>query len=289
MPTAGIPTVEELGVHDHACWVSAAGQSESSRLTRYLAAGLARDERVGFFAAPRDRVELIAANLAYAGVPVPSLIGKGQLLLGSAEEQYLPDGAFDPRRRLDGDTAAVRAAIRDGYQGLRVAADIAWLPAHEPAHRSWLGYEFGAEVLATRLPFTALCVYDPRHWQPQELALIASLHAVRVDYAQSELDTSFRVAAQRDGGIRLTGELDLTAASRYGEIVEVAAERGGVTVLDISELDFVDVAGLRMIARTGLAMIRHDGAARIRGASAGFRRLWELAGFAAVAPGIRVE
>jgi hypothetical protein len=43
--------VEDLDLHDHACWVSDAGVERGPRLTRYLGLGLSRGERVGFYGA----------------------------------------------------------------------------------------------------------------------------------------------------------------------------------------------------------------------------------------------
>jgi anti-anti-sigma factor len=289
MSTAGAVNVEDLEAHDHACWVSVPGEQHRDRLTRYLSAGLARGERVGFFGAPVDRVEAVTADLADAGVPVTELVAGGRLVLGSAEEQYLHNGAFDPERRLHDYATAVRGALHDGFRGLRVAADVAWLAAHPQARVAWPGYEFGADVLAARLPFTALCMYDPRQWQTPELALLASLHARRVDHQSPEGDTGFRVAAERNGSIRLIGELDLTDAARFGDIIDVAVRYNGVTALDVSALRFVDVAGMRMIAATCAEMIRNRGEATIWGTSSTFRRFWRLAMFDAAAPAIRME
>lgn len=279
----------DLDLHDHACWVSQPDAAHRSALVRYLTAGLVRRERVGFFGAPRQRIDDVAADLSAIGVPVGRLTEDGQLVLASAEDQYVRDGTFDARRRLRDYTVAVRGALDDGYRGFRVAADVAWLADHPQARHDWPGYEFAADLLAARLPFTALCVYEPRHWHPAELGVVEALHSRRVGGTVTGADTGFRARADRDGSIRLLGELDITHSARLRQILDVAARHSGVAVLDVSGLDFVDVSGMRAIAVTCAAMARTRGDALIRGTSGRFRRIWDLAGFGTVDTRIRVE
>lgn len=289
MPPIDAPApVEDLDLHDHACWVSDAPAERRPRLTRFLSIGLARGERVGFYGASPEHCATAAADLAGAGVAVGELTARGQLIFGSAEAEYVGAAAFDPQRRLAGDAAAVQASLDSGYGGLRVAADVGWLQRHPAARTAWPGYELGADLLAAELPFTALCMYERQAWQPRRLALLEALHSHHAHDAARAVTAGFRVHGLRDGAIRLSGELDLIYAADVEQALAVAAQRCRAGVLDVTDLGFADVAGMRAIARACQTLLRHAGRATVRGASPTFRRYWRLAGFDRVEPLIEV-
>jgi anti-anti-sigma factor len=279
MPVAAPCRVEDLGPHQHACWMSDTSPENQPRLTGYLATGLSRGERVGFYGASPGQLETVAADLSKAGVAVGELVDRGQLILGSAEDQYLAGADFDPHRQLELYAAAVEASVDEGYQGFRVAADLAWLHGRTEAGRAWPGYELAADLLASRLPFTALCIYEPSLHEQRQLALIEALHSVAVRDCDNPIETGFRLYAQRDGSIRLRGELDLTYAPDVAAALSIAARYSHPGVIDVSGLRFVDAAGLWAIVGACRIMAFGSGGATIRGGSAMFHRIWRLAGF----------
>jgi anti-anti-sigma factor len=129
-------------------------------------------------------------------------------------------------------------------------------------------------------------VYDPQDWSATDLALVQSLHSHRVtDPAET---TGFRLYGQRDGSIRLRGELDATHADKVGDVLRIAGH-SGATVLDLTGLEFADVAAMRVIAETCQVIARSGGTATIRGASETFRRMWRLARFHHVTHAIATE
>ena len=236
MAPVDAPTgVDDLDLHDHACWVPVTDGEQRRGLTRYIKAGLDRHERVAYFGTPSRRSEAVAFDLARAGVPVDELAASGQLVFASARDQYDGGSRFDPVRRLDDYASAVRATVADGYRGFRVAAEVAWLADEPEARQAWPGYEFGADLLAARLPFTALCVYDPHDWRAADLALMRSVHSHRIAGGVAG-GTGFRLYGQRDGSIRLRGELDAIHADRVGDVLRIAGH-SGATVLDLAGLE----------------------------------------------------
>jgi anti-anti-sigma factor len=285
MPSLDVsPRIEDLDLHDHVCWVYASEEEHRAVLASYLTAGLARDERVVFFGAPT-----VADYLSEAGVPVDELAEGGQLVLAPAEEEYLVDGRFDPDERLRGYAAAVQVALDEGFTGLRVAAETSWLLGCPTAQRVWPGYEFRADLLAVELPLTGLCAYDARHWPPEDLALLKSLHSLTVPARPGDVDTGFRLYGQRDGSIRLRGELDFVYAGQVRELLKAGAAESLAPVLDVTGLTFVDVAGMRAIGLTCQEMARKRRQATIRGASSLFRRVWQAAGFDRIDPAIVLD
>lgn len=291
MRSAGssLSSAEELELHDHACWVYTSDEEHRRILTTYLTAGLARGERVLFLASPAERMPLVLEYLADAGQPVDDLRARGQLVLGVAEEAYLVDGHFDGDDRLRSYAAQVRAAVADGYAGLRVAAEVSWLHGCPAAQHAWPGYELKADLLATQLPFTALCAYDGRQWSVDELALIESFHQVNMRAEAAPPVAGFRVYAAPDGVLRLDGELDFAHSDRLSAALATAALAAERPVLDVSGLAFVDLAGMRAILTACQQVADARGPVTIRGASRTFRRIWQLGAFDTATHGVTVR
>ena len=276
----------DLDPHDHACWVFTSEREHRRVVTSFLTAGLARGERVVFLGSPGERVRLVDDYLDEAGVEVETLRASGQLVTGVAEDEYLGDGEFDADARLRRYASGARAAVADGYTGLRVATEVSWLHGCPTARHDWPSFELRADLLAATLPFTALCAYDGRHWRPDELAVLRSLHGRCLG---PHADTAgFRLYGQRDGSLRLRGELDLAHAERVRSLLLSAVDGGGCRVLDITGLTFIDATGLRSVAAAGRLMVRQHGAATIRGSSAFFQRIWTLSGLDRLEPAIKV-
>jgi anti-anti-sigma factor len=282
------PRIESLGPHDHACWTYGSDEEYRAGIASYVGAGLVREERVVVLSA-RDRPP--ADHLAAAGIPVAAAVHSGQLVLGIAEDEYLADGRFDADDRLRRLAVAHGAALDDGFTGLRVAAEVSWLLDHPSALDTWPAYEVRADVLAAAMQVTGVCAYDGRRWPDHELALLESLHGVtvRAGSPPPERATGFHLYGQRDGSIRLHGELDATHGEDVRLLLDAAAESSSAPVLDLAGLDFVDVAGARAIALACRAIVGRHGRATIRGASPVFRRVWALAEFDRAEPSIAVE
>jgi anti-anti-sigma factor len=76
-------------------------------------------------------------------------------------------------------------------------------------------------------------------------------------------------------GLRLIGELDLNTVGLLAEELENTREHSPPSVIDLSELRFLDLAGLDMLQRTATSQ---DGvSARLVGATGIVRRMIELA------------
>ena len=282
------PQVGRLDVHDHMCWVFTSDDQHQKVVTSFLGTGVARGERVMFLGSSPGRSKRITCYLGAAGLAVDDLFATGQLVVGTAEDMYLRNGRFDARARVHGYEATVRDALSAGFAGFRVAAEVAWLLGCPSARRDWPGYEFRADLLAARLPFAALCAYG-RLWQDDELALLAALHNRSAREEPSGATAGFRLYGQRDGSIRLSGELDAAYGENVRRVLDAGDAHAGVPVLDVAELRFVDVAGIRAVAAACQAMAKVSGRATIRGASDTFKKVWHLTGYDRVAPAVTVE
>jgi anti-anti-sigma factor len=96
----------------------------------------------------------------------------------------------------------------------------------------------------------------------------AHQHAPPLVVVRSE-DESGRV------GLRLIGELDLNTVGLLDDELEHTREHASPSVIDLSELRFLDLAGLRRLQSTGTS--EDESSTRLVGASGIVRRVIELA------------
>lgn len=89
---------------------------------------------------------------------------------------------------------------------------------------------------------------------------------------------------ERDGVVRVRGELDVATASSLENVLLRPRGQGEVVELDLSELGFMDSTGLRVLLRARQAADRGGWEVVLVAVSAPVRRLFDLSGVHAVLP-----
>ena len=163
------------GTHDVLTYASR--QEVRAPVVTYLAAGLGRGERCLYILGDRSLIELVD-GLDQGGIDAARRGADGSLQILRAQQVYLPGGSFEPRAALQQIHSARRRALRDGYAGLRMAAEMGWALASTPAPSVLLAYE---EELERRVlvegRFTALCLYDLGQLASDTANVLAEVHA----------------------------------------------------------------------------------------------------------------
>jgi anti-anti-sigma regulatory factor len=175
---------------------------------------------------------------------------------------------IDPDAQLRVYGAATEGALKEGFTGLRVAAEVTQLvtePATWEAHVRW---ETVADRFMASMPLSAMCCYD-RRALPE--TIVSDLARVHPAVCGPESLVPFRIYA---GGERntlmLEGEVDFFSADDFDRLLAIATPDHGRAVLDLSKLGFIDQHGaMRLAERTG-------GWLRLRNVPASTRRLCEL-------------
>ncbi len=257
----------------HTCLTSTSAAEYRGMLTAYFEQGLRDGDLLAYFGSPPEHTAPALDSLRAADHDPEQLLDDGSLVIGLADDLFLRDGRFDPDAAIQDCRDLIARATANGYRGVRVVTELSWLAA-TPSHRaSWPEFEFRVDLLTAAMPFTALCCYDKREWEPDELRLI---HAVHSDAPAAGDDTTFKLRGNVDGSLGIEGELDFRDADTVRSILLAAASDLTLPVLDISRLLFADVAGMRAIAAAALEFQRSFGRVQIRGASPHFRKVWDL-------------
>lgn len=276
--------VPDLSIHDHLCFVYGDHTEAQQALLEYVVAGLARHERVCVFATADAASATADVELRRVGVPVDALTEAGALIFGSAEEAYLAGGSFDADRCLRRYAEAAWAAVADGFTGLRAYAESQFLLDRPDSLAAWPAYELRADLLASRLPITAVCAYDSRRWPDDELMMAETVHTRR-----SRDHTTIRLHTGRDGALRLSGEIDFCASRQLRRLLVTTAATRTSPVLDVSGVTFIDVSGARNLGAACEDVAGRLGPTTIRGATRLLRQIWELTSWSDSYPNVIIE
>lgn len=252
-----------LAAHDHVCWFYGARDEFRARAREFLADGLAAGQRVRYVTS--DEAE---AAEGLDGVEV-----------SLALDAYPLHEAFDVTEQVRRFTAATEGALRDGFTGYRVAADVTDLVRTPGRLNAFARYEHFVDRLVANQPFAGMCGYDRRILSADVVTRLASLHPA------SNVAPPFRLYALGCDGVALAGDLDLTGRDLLPLALESADLRpaGNSLHVDASAVEFIDHRALIMLAEHARARGFRD--LVLRTSLRYPRRLVELLGI----EGVRIE
>lgn len=248
----------------------------------FLLDGAARSDRL-VYVADRPDAAALAGDLALC-FDVERHVAEGSLQLVPVHDLYEPDGRFDDDRQVARYRELTARAIRDGYAGLRVAADATSLVGTPEARSTFVGYELAVNAVMDAAPFSALCGYDTAVLGEAAAMELCVVHPQR--HAPPDLDPGFSLF-HRSGALKLVGEVDF-ANSELFEVALSAVDRTAHIVIDLSDLDFVDVRGLHHLESLASAALAAGGSLRLTRARPIIRRCCEAARMDTLAAAVEV-
>ncbi|MFN8023028.1 MAG: MEDS domain-containing protein [Acidimicrobiales bacterium] len=215
-----------LGLHDHACWRVHGARWFPDAVRPFLSDGL----RLG------AKCVVVTSGRADHVLDALGPIGR-QVEFWSLDAMYGRDEPVRPTETVAAYDDATSRSIREGYTGLRVAADISSLVRTDAQRVAFAEYEVLVDRLMQRAPMSAVCSCGADEVDAVAAMALAAIHPVRA------LDTSpFSLRLEHDGTVRLEGEVDrfqrealIAALSGVREMVA-----GGSTTVDVTGLEFVD-------------------------------------------------
>lgn len=189
---------------------------------------------------------------------------------------FLGGGPLDPEAMFRMFRQQTAVAHREGYQRLRVVADMDWLLPMRPSTSDIVAFELMLDRHANELDATVVCAYRSSSFDTQATAGALCVHAIGLGGYEPP---QFRLVAS-SGRWSLDGEVDIAVESSFRDAVTAAFGVAPCTI-DVSELRFIDVAGLRSLAAAaGTA----GTPVQLVGAQPMLLRSWDLSGFGAIAP-----
>lgn len=186
--TSILPAIARMQPGDHYCGMFRTDEEHRAIVVDFVREGIVRNEKM-FYLVNLQTAEQLKATLNEAGIPVDSLIDKGQLVIMTAKEAYLRDGQFDPDSMIQLLSDETDQALAEGYAALRATGEMTWALAGEPGSERLVEYEARVNELFARKPCYGLCQYDRRRFDADMLLDILHVHP-KVLFGKEGLDNS---------------------------------------------------------------------------------------------------
>jgi len=163
MKLARFPFEDRLRPGEHLCFFYESKQEQFRVVFPFLGSGLAKGEKCLYIADENSAAE-IKAGLLVQGVDVDRCLTSGQLSIITAGESYLHLGRFDADDMISLLTLTMSEALREGYPGVRGAAEMTWILRGSGSPDDLWKFEAGLNAACKGLPFKCLCQYNSRRF-----------------------------------------------------------------------------------------------------------------------------
>ncbi|GGU18480.1 MEDS domain-containing protein [Lentzea flava] len=234
MRTSGVTdVVVGLNPNDHLCWPFDDFAEFRARAAEFLADGLQLGQRACYVARGDDLATHLEAEPVLA-----EAVRDGRVDVVSLESRYRTSTTVTPEEQVEAYAEATRAAVRDGFTGLRVAADATALVLSPGSLDAFCRYEHLIDRYMTTEPFSAMCAYHRAELSEPAIARLSSLHPVN-----NARCAPFRLHATEDG-IALHGEVDGVSRELLSLALRNTAPNQGALRVDATGLRFIDHHGL---------------------------------------------
>jgi anti-anti-sigma factor len=230
--------VDRLAPGDHACLTYTDAEERLDILAAFITAARERGDRTICFA---DNVPGLGPEASEAVVPVQRLWG----------------GSSAPHAETMVELLAqeLRSALRDGFTGLSVTADMCWAARPQANAEQLLVFESEVGRLFEGGRFTAVCEYDRDSFDPVTLGYASRVHPRTVAATVYHEDPVLRICRQHvPPGVRAAGELDDTRAEALSDALGEAVRLDRDIHLNLSRLSFMDAGAAAVILRTAAGL-----------------------------------
>jgi len=171
-----LPSLRAMKAGDHYCGIVRSDAEQQRIVTDFVRLGIERNERMLYIVNLLTAAQL-KSMLSEAGIDAEALVAKGQLVILTAKESYLKEGAFDPHKMIVLLKEETDAAIAAGYTALRTTGEMTWALAGDPGSERLLEYEALLNAFyATKAPTYAVCQYDQRRFDAETLLDVLHTH-----------------------------------------------------------------------------------------------------------------
>ncbi|MEU5951138.1 MEDS domain-containing protein [Streptomyces sp. NPDC047525] len=230
----GTIPVQHLRAGDHAFVSYADDDAGRDVVSAFAWSGLVKREKVMVFAAPHLHEEQVWDRLDAPGALLGAAREQGQLVLSSMRALIHPQDAFTPDRQWERITEETDRALAEGYSGLRTYIDMHWVGALGADVEVMMHRESHAQHLFTDRPYTEICAYDSRWFDPGVLEAMHEAHPCRLLPRLGALHVE-----QAEGLVQLVGEADIATREEF-----IGAVREGLRHSENSRPLTVDLSGL---------------------------------------------
>jgi anti-anti-sigma regulatory factor len=252
------------GLSDHACLGYHSEIERLQHVERWLEQGLQLRQRCLYLT---DEPPGQAESLLVRNHDLDVARRQGALVVGTTSDVY---GEGDAGSPLAFFASTVERASADGYQGLRVVADMTAMVADPQRRLDHLRWEQLADRYMTSHPLAGLCLYDARRVTGIDAVVFA--HPL-----QGPREPPVALYGLGPDSSRLEGEVDSTMYRPFAELL--TSVPASDVFIDVSDLGFVDARSAWILHRQLQSRRAAGQALVLAGARPVLRRMWDALGF----------
>lgn len=248
---------DQSGSGSHVCWVVDSAAEFEAWTADCMAEGVGRGEKLFRFA-PQATVD---------GAPMNAAVTWADPHLA-----FLGGGRVDPQVMYAMFRRETEAVRREGYQGLRLVADMDWLMSCPPDRTELADFELLLDEVVRELGATVVCAYRTAHFDAATIADMVAVHPVTV--GNVPVDPGFRIWNVASGVWEVTGEIDSLNVEAFRRALASISRETPLLRLRTSGLRFIAVSGIQALVQ--VVRSRPDLRVIVDDARPAFRRCWDL-------------
>jgi anti-anti-sigma regulatory factor len=246
--------VRKVRLGDHLCLPFSSDDEQRDVLTSYIVDGLARGERVIYYA-DQTGPDVIGSWLADSGIETSRMLDEGRLEIRRMGNNLF-DGRFEPDVVITTLSAEMRRARDAGYPGLRVSGEMTYELRPVADERALVEFEHRLSRVFHSRELAAICQYDRRLFDKSSVAGVIACHSQVVQIDPLHDDRRLRITpTYTPRGVRIAGTVDVLTVGALTTTLRLATRWPEQNLyLNLAELEFIDVAGVRAIVHTAAAL-----------------------------------
>ncbi|MET8912545.1 MEDS domain-containing protein [Micromonospora sp. NPDC004551] len=250
--------VDQVRLGDHVCWTHDDESVALDVVGRFAATGLRLGHKVVCFT-ETSPPQAVRARVDAVGVPTEAAVAAGRRRNVPALEAYPTGSRPVPETMVAVVVDEIDRARHEGYPGIRLAGDMAWVLRGGASLDDLRRYETALNPLFLDGRVAGLCLYDRRLFPADALRALAAAHPGTAGPHEARTWAPLLRAYRTTDppGLRLVGQVDQSNREAFTAVLDdvTAGQRaaGRPPVLDVSELSFADVGAATALVRADRA------------------------------------
>lgn len=182
-------SIQECKLHDHTSLIFNNQTEFFHCAIPFLLNGIKNNEKCLLVIDEITREDTIS-NFKYLhreGIRPFEELTKGKIVIEEFKKIYLPDGLFNMDRTLNTYISILNKAISEGYEGLRVFAEISYSMKNIIKPENFAIWEIEADKHFDKSNLLAVCAYNKNIFLDQYIKQIIKIHPIEVDLFKTRL------------------------------------------------------------------------------------------------------
>jgi hypothetical protein len=167
----------------HICLPFETNDEKHDATVTFVHEGLSRGARC-LFLGTDDDYETLGRGLEALGICTRRARARGALQMLGVEDVYLHDGEFEPSHALDRIDALIDDSLGEGFTGLRLTAELTYVPDHA-SWQKMMWYEATVNERFARRPIAGMCRYARTAVLPERVRDLLRTHPTAIVRGES--------------------------------------------------------------------------------------------------------